>query len=249
MNLAAHHPLRRRHLLLVLGLALLAPGLQAQDAVATGALEAIVRDREGTPVPDVQFYVAERAVWSDDGGRARFVGLAVGTYTVNVRRIGFPPREYVVDIEAGKTARLEVTLGEQLHRLDAMRVLGQAMIDEGRLWALQDFEYRRRRGVGRFITRQQLEVFHSVGTAIMAQTPGTRAVRGLWGDETMTFTRCSGGGVAYFVDGLRVSGTDILGFYRPNDLEAVEVYRSISELPPEAIGDACAAVFLWLRRS
>ncbi len=54
--------------------------------------------------------------------------------------------------------------------------------------------------------------------------------------------------LAYFLDGLRTTG-DLLTVFRPQNIEAIEIYRGPSELPPEAMGNACAAVFIWTRRS
>lgn len=41
----------------------------------------------------------------------------------------------------------------------------------------------------------------------------------------------------------------VLGSLHLSDIEAIEVYRSPSELPMRAIGNACAAIFIWTRFS
>jgi TonB-dependent Receptor Plug Domain. len=59
------------------------------------------------------------------------------------------------------------------------------------------------------------------------------------------------GVLALYVDGTRVQPREdipsLLGSLRPSDIEAVEVYRGPSEVPIEALGDACAAIYIWTR--
>jgi hypothetical protein len=33
----------------------------------------------------------------------------------------------------------------------------------------------------------------------------------------------------------------------PQEIEAIEVYQGAGEMPAEAKGDACFAIFIWLR--
>lgn len=54
--------------------------------------------------------------------------------------------------------------------------------------------------------------------------------------------------VQVFIDGVRVTEPFVaLGSLTTNDIEAMEVYRGVSELPMEAAGDGCAAIFIWTR--
>jgi len=42
---------------------------------------------------------------------------------------------------------------------------------------------------------------------------------------------------------------EVLGNLSTNEIETVEVYRGASQLPLEAMGDACAAMFITTRFS
>lgn len=56
--------------------------------------------------------------------------------------------------------------------------------------------------------------------------------------------------LAVFIDGVRVlkrSNGEVLGTVKLEEIEAVEVYRGASELPAEAAGNACAAIYIWTR--
>lgn len=51
-----------------------------------------------------------------------------------------------------------------------------------------------------------------------------------------------------FLNGTRIQDVPTeLGLLRLSDIEAVEVYRGPTELPAEAVGNGCAAIFVWTR--
>ena len=52
-----------------------------------------------------------------------------------------------------------------------------------------------------------------------------------------------------FIDGFRVRGLNTLNTLKPSDVEAIEVYQGAAQLPAEAKGNACAAIFIWLRQT
>jgi hypothetical protein len=70
----------------------LPPRVASQDTVA---LSAYVLDEEGRPLPGAEVFVAglERRVRTDSKGRFRITGVAPGSYTITVRRIGYAARE------------------------------------------------------------------------------------------------------------------------------------------------------------
>jgi hypothetical protein len=52
------------------------------------------------------------------------------------------------------------------------------------------------------------------------------------------------------VDGVPVDTASLrqtLAELHLSDIEAIEVYRGVAELPLEAMGNACAAIFVWMR--
>ncbi len=114
---------------------------------------------------------------------------------------------------------------------------------------LEEFYRRRQRGSGRFFTREEIDKAGSL-IAIFSTVPGVRARTAMFGGLGLQFARCKGGiqggRVMYFTDGVpSMAGMEL----PPEDIAAIEVYRGVTELPPEAVGNACAAVFIWTRRS
>jgi hypothetical protein len=51
-----------------------------------------------------------------------------------------------------------------------------------------------------------------------------------------------------FIDGFRVRGLGTLSALNPSDIEAIEVYQGAAQLPAEAKGNACAAIFVWVKQ-
>jgi len=55
--------------------------------------------------------------------------------------------------------------------------------------------------------------------------------------------------VGVYVDGFKVLGDpgEALSMINPADVEAIEVYRGVSELPAEFMSDDCAAIVIWTK--
>jgi hypothetical protein len=56
---------------------------------------------------------------------------------------------------------------------------------------------------------------------------------------------------AVFLDGTKVqmSGITLDDLIRPADIEGIEIYRSMSEAPPEyqGLNSGCSAILIWTR--
>ena len=97
-------------------------------AQSTGEIRSRVVDDAGAPVADVQVELApgpRRALTEDDGGFV-FAQLKAGSYTLQVRRIGYRPQTVKVDVGAGATASPAITLVAIPRVLDSIRVFEKA---------------------------------------------------------------------------------------------------------------------------
>lgn len=68
----------------------------------------------------------------------------------------------------------------------------------------------------------------------------------------MKGSKPAAGTFALYVDGMRTNDElvpETLKEMSSSDVEALEVYKGPSELPMEALGDACSAIYIWTRRS
>jgi hypothetical protein len=126
------------------------------------------------------------------------------------------------------------------------------------------FLMRRKLGMGTFLTREQLESKPASHTYQLFQNiPGLKISQ--HGTQwVIRSQRCPAklpvagpppdmdrdvpGFPILFIDGFRVRGLGTLNMLKPNEVEAIEVYQGSAQLPAEAKGNACAAIFIWLKQ-
>lgn len=184
-----------------------------------------------------------------DSGAFRIAGLPAGTDVFNVRRIGYESASFTAVLKPGRTHRATMTLTASAQPLPTVSVADTATQTH---W-LDQFQRRRSSNRGTFITRDQIVRSGArVGTDVLRTVPGVRIVplrRGVGNQVVMN--RGSGARTctpAMFVHGLPYSGT--LDDFLADDIEALEVYVGVSEIPPELdkVGRGiCGAIVIWTR--
>ncbi len=116
-----------------------------------------------------------------------------------------------------------------------------------------EFYRRKARGVGKFFTREDLERSTRTEAAYMlAGVGGARVYAPVAAQKPIIrMPRCPPRGLVLFVNGhptgTAMTAAETLFEFHVNDIEAMEVYTSQSEVPQEAVGLGCAAVFIWTR--
>lgn len=109
----------------------------------------------------------------------------------------------------------------------------------------EDFYERRRMAIGgKFFDRDQLDQLGSTAWALNS-VPGVRATE-FNGRVSAQFSRCPSGKVAVIIDGIYLPTLGI-GDIRSNEVETLEVYTGVAQIPAVARGDACAAVIVTTR--
>ena len=105
-----------------LAAALIVAPLAGAAAQATGSIAGRVTAVGDQPLAGAQVQAllggrARAAASGRDDGTFRLDGLAPGRYTVVVRRVGYQPGSDTVDVAAGQTAQLQVTLQASVTQL------------------------------------------------------------------------------------------------------------------------------------
>jgi hypothetical protein len=186
---------------------------------------------------------------TSDSGDFRITGLEPGTLVFNVRRIGFEAASFTAVLKPGKTHRANFQLTATALALPTVAISDTVTHTH---W-LDQFDRRRSSARGTFITRADIDKRSArTGTDLVRSVPGIRlmALRGGAGSQVV-MTRGSGGRPCYpsmFVHGLPYSG--MLDDFAADDIEALEIYVGISEIPTELDKNGrgiCGAIVVWTR--
>ena len=212
------------------------------------------------PVPGavVTLLEAHRSATASALGAYEFVGLAPGTYSIGVRRIGFVPLFAQLDLQAGKVIEADLELDQiKFQTLDRVIVADRAPDVTG-------FAERKRTSAGgTFLTAS---LFDSLGAeplfaVLEGRIAGARIVRSGSGGEyrlatARGLTGLGAGGSCYsqvFVDGIRIytpgSSQPVpdLREFDTQQLEGVEFYAGPATTPPQfgGSGAACGTLLIW----
>ena len=214
----------------------------------TSKLIGTVTDTSGVPLSRAEVWlvaVSTLRTISNDSGHFELPGLPAGTVTLGVRRLGFEEATFTATLKPGKTHRATFPLTPSVQSLAEVRV--QDTISS---W-LSLFEQRRAMQRGTFIERKDFAKDNlRIATDILRRVPGVQIVPTRMG-TAVVMTR--GAGAKRCVPQLYVHQTPYSGNFddfSPDDIEAVEVYVGISEIPPDLITmgrPICAAIVIWTR--
>ena len=238
---------------LVVGLVLVAAqALRPQLAQAqTATIRGSVVDSTGRPIAGAVVSVdgTPGVTATDVGGSFVFRGVPPGARIVRVRAVGWKPVAFEIDLEPGAERTGKIGLERAVVRLSELKAIGDSGMDTPAARRLGGFEFRRRHNAGTFRDRTAIDRLNALLTGdLLRNIPGVRVVSGAI-DTHVKFMRCLER-VSVWIDGdkVRTSGPDeALGLISPNDIEAIEVYRGVSQIPAEFLDDSCAAIVIWTR--
>ncbi|HKW47136.1 MAG TPA: carboxypeptidase regulatory-like domain-containing protein [Gemmatimonadaceae bacterium] len=217
-------------------------------ATPTAKIIGKVTDTSGVPLPRAEVWliaVSELRAVADDSGRFELAGLPSGPVTFGVRRLGFESATFSTVLKPGRTHRATFPLTPTAQSLAEVKVQ-----DTASSWLAQ-FDAHRASHRGTFITRKDFEKQNlRIATDILRRVPGVQIVPTRLGTAIL-MTR--GNGARRCAPQLYVHETPYSGNFDdfiPDDIEALEVYVGVSEIPPELINlgrPICAAIVIWTR--
>ena len=192
------------------------------------------------------------AVTNTDGDFTVYLGP--GRKVLLFRGVGFRPRALAFDLPGDTAWSKRVVLEPLAAELPEIEVTATPARYSG-IARMDDFVRRRMVGRGVFKTRDDWIREAPLETAdLLNRVSGVRLRQSaFYGKTQVEFTRCSGAAgnkVTVWIDGARVRAADhndALSQITPRDLEAIEIYRSASEIPAEFFDGGCAAIVLWSR--
>lgn len=242
---------------------------QANTTQLAGRLTAA----DGSPVAGAEVMVAGSvlAYRSDSAGRFLVEGVPMGELRIRVRALGFAPLDTLIVLPE-RSSSVTLTMGRSVQQLAP--VVTEAVLPYGKPLRYQhtskfdDFYERRAKRPGTFFTREDIELSgRNTAMELISTAPGVRLNWRSDGTAVVRVARCTAtsiygaprdrgdtdhGWLSVFIDGQRIGRggqgqIETLAQLKANEIETMEVYRGPSQLPLEAIGDACAAVFITTR--
>ena len=204
--------------------------------------------RNGLPLDGVTITVrgTHRSDVTDSTGAFAVSDLPAGDQTIRIQYGDTLSYDKTVRLTRGQTLALAVLLDAPPFELSPIVVEAGSLLSD---WSLAGFYARRRGGVGRFYTYDQLEanVPRSLHPLLLQAGVMVQCVR----------IRCipvavSGSGrcvLSLYVDAVPIQSDEVESFH-PNELAGVEVYRRASDIPSQfrRREDNCGAILMWRRR-
>lgn len=248
----------------------------AQAGAQTTVEGRIVR-LDGSAVVGAEITVGETllSARSDSAGRFSLDGVPSGPLRFQARALGFTPLDTTIALPVALTRLVTLRMTQNVQQLAP--VVTEASLPYGKperyrhTGRFDDFYERRARRPGVFFTREDIENSgRSTVMELMSVAPGVR-VSFHGNRESIRIPRCVGSSIymsqkrnedpdrpdpriptrwlAVYIDGQRIGADPInaLSQLKAEDVETVEFYRGPSQLPMEAVGDACAAIFITTR--
>ncbi|MEO7457337.1 MAG: TonB-dependent receptor [Gemmatimonadaceae bacterium] len=126
----------------------------AQPAPRRSVIDAVVTDTGLTPIPGVTVAVAGTHIRVATGTNGRFLihGIPPGTIQLAILKLGYRSITSVVDLGESDTLRLAFTMENGRRQLE-----GVTVTERGRSTRLAEFDARREKGVGQFVTAEEIE--------------------------------------------------------------------------------------------
>lgn len=248
----------RGRILLAAVLAVLAAAGQARAQVVTGV---VIDAGTSQPLRDVGLrlrsssgqFVAQAL--SDSAGHFVLQAPRLGSFSLVAELIGMQPvTTPAVDVQLG-SVEVTVRMAESAVPLEPLTVHARSSADLGFLRGYYErMEWNERTGSGRFITRDQVEARNPGNISDMLREVPRLNVQ--LDQRRGAYITVRGGRAdcppAVFVDGIRTNRRErayIDELLRPMDLEGVEIYAGLAQMPGIYHDDGgCGVLLFWTRR-
>ena len=221
---------------------------------AQGTLRGVVVDsasRAPVPSADVAITALRMVTRADSLGRFTLSRLPKGPVEVSIRRLGYQPQRETMFLTGGSNDSVLIALVAQPEVLSAVNVSAG---ERRRRQMVEDFYLRRARGIGTFVTREDLEARNARVPTDALNVPGIALTHTRYGVAvrfTSTSTVRRDCAPILWVDGQRASGME-LDEIPVNDIEGIELYNGPSTTPAQfwqgnLSNSACGTIVVWSR--
>lgn len=244
--------------------------MPAAAQAVSSELSGLVLADDSLPLRDVVLTIPSSGMVArtDAAGRFHFSIAPLGEVRLQARAVGYVPKDTLLNLESRGNYEVRLQLLRFVPQLDTVQVSSALPYGKPSRYAhtgkFDDFYERRAKRPGSYFTREDVErsgrsrlsdLVSSVPGVSIGFANGQASVRVARCTATSVGTGSRGQGsqaykwLAVYVDGqrLRADPVETLSQMSTSEIETVEVYRGVSQLPMEATGDACAAIFVTTR--
>ena len=183
---------------------------------------------------------------TDSAGDFRIDNVPVGTDTVAVWYSAYEPKFTAIAFEPERTTRAVFLISERVFEVAELKVEVRASnIRRERL------ERRKRVSGGVYISREDIEEFQPrLMSEMLRGIPRVEVTPYRFGvPDILIGTGAMACRPKYYVDGILMPDFNIDVEIGPDDIEDMEIYRGVAEMPTEfsSQGNRCGAIVIWLR--
>lgn len=220
--------------------------------VGTGGVSGVVKDSSGFPVVGAIVTVGgtQLTAETDEEGQFQLAKASPGELSIRVRRLGYKPDTVRVTVLAGEQHPVNITLARLAVELQPLVIYGRRNVT-GRM---AGFYERLGRGMGHFLTREQIERRNPMNmTDMFRMIPGARVETRGMGSQAVRF-RGSRQAPLVWLDGTPLyAGEFDLDTVDPRSFEGIEIYSGPASVPAEFLGNRITSssggtIILWTRQ-
>lgn len=223
----------------------------AQPNVAGRELVGFVRDSSGLGIEGAAVELGGVVGRTDARGAFRLYTGPIDTVTLSVRRLGFAPVSALLSARNRQWDTVVVELERVAQQLAPSTTSASAAT---RRLGLRDFEERRDKGLGEFVTRADIVARNTMRPSdVVRTTRGVRLVKLASGGFGVRFAAFAGKRPNcvpnMWIDGQLARGAE-LDDLTANDIEAMELYENWTSTPVEfSKGPSlpCGTIVVWTR--
>ncbi|MGH7714015.1 MAG: hypothetical protein ACREOG_22235, partial [Gemmatimonadaceae bacterium] len=238
------------------------------EAVGARLIVRVLAARDSSPLLDAEAVLDDSLLARPNAsGELRFSGQDVGPHQIMVRRLGYEPVVRSVELSLAEARVDTIYLDRLAQLLTEVKVRGR-MVRVPLKYV--DVLRRAASGWGTVFTREDIRGAYDL-KSLLFKMPGVDV-----SDRGVIFARCSGefqsgpqknAKVQVYIDGVRITAlprrvikpdnsrpsgmdddvTDALRLVSPGEIEFMEVYRGVAQIPVEFLEDACAVIAIWTR--
>lgn len=237
---------------LIFGLLVALPvDLVAQRNVPAGRrqLVGVVRSPTGAALQGVSVAIPGSIVQTDVRGAFELLTGETDTVTISLRSVGYEPIDALLVARNSLWDTVMVQMEPSAQRLSNVKV--SENLTRSSL-ALRSFDERKARGLGTFITREEIVERGSSRLSDLLRTKrGVQVIRGKVRFASKTGARGGNCQPDIWLDGTRSRGMEVDEIL-PNTVEAMELYPNFSTIPVEfqpvgANTTPCGTIVIWTR--